>query len=132
LVCYRFFSQSEFIEKRELIRTTIWEICREKNDLLYVALNEAVNNAFFHGYKGAPYAPVEVILYQEDNNIVMIVRHEGRGVAISRRSPRKRGVTLSDHGRGLEIIQKCTDFCQFDEAGQELTMRKQITFNNYS
>ena len=132
MVVYRFSSPAEFAEKRELIRMTIKEICQEKQELLYVALNEAVNNAFFHGYKGAGPGPVEVMLYQQQQDIVISVRHDGQGLNSVQFPPKRRCSLMADHGRGLEIIKKCTDFCEYNEDGREVIMKKRILTTNCS
>jgi serine/threonine-protein kinase RsbW len=48
---FHFASFSQFQKLRETIRDYIREISPQNADLLFVALNEAVNNALFHGGK---------------------------------------------------------------------------------
>lgn len=124
---YRFASPKEFADKRELIRANIQKTCQDKSELLYVALNEAMNNAFIHGYAGAGYAPVELRIYREKDQLVIRVRHEGRGFQAAQLPEASTEVSLSDHGRGLDIIRGCTDFFQYTGDGRELVMRKTIS-----
>lgn len=127
---YQFFSPKEFADKRELIRAKIWEICRDKNELLYVALNEAVNNAFIHGYAGAAYTPVELLIYQEKDQLIIRVRHEGQGLQIDQLPEESAEFSLEDHGRGIGIIRRCADFFEYTGDGRELIIRKIISPNN--
>ena len=123
---HKFSSLTEFAEKRETLRGQIRGICRNKPELLYVALNEAVNNAFMHGYKRTDAGLVEVVIYQDQDEIVIKVSHEGQGLDRSRSARKKALISLEDHGRGLEIISKCADSYQYQGNGRELVMRKQI------
>jgi anti-sigma regulatory factor (Ser/Thr protein kinase) len=123
---YTFFSLAEFADKREIIRAILREYCQDQGNLLYVALNEAVNNAFIHGYQGCPSAPVQVCFYVDRNDLVIMVKHEGRGIqSVGHRKDRSE-ISWEEHGRGLDIIRACTDCFEYNAAGTELIMRKQL------
>ena len=126
MVTYVFSSLSEFAKFRNDIQQDILKVCPQSAKLLFVALNEAVNNAIFHGYDqqaGQP-TPVEVILEKKSTEFCMIVRHHGSG--FRRDAIKKANDDLVDHGRGIEIIKMCTDDFCYNEYGNELVMRKFI------
>ena len=126
MVTYTFSSLKEFAQLREEMKTYIMQACPQYANLLFVALNEAVNNAIFHGYEqqaGQP-TPVEVILRQNGNEFFMIVRHYGTGFI--RKNVEKSEDNLLDHGRGIEIIKMCTDDFCYNQGGNEIVMRKII------
>ncbi|MCX7781192.1 MAG: ATP-binding protein [Negativicutes bacterium] len=126
---YTFFSLAEFAGKREIIRAILKEYCQDQSELLYVALNEAVNNAFFHGYHGCQdkqKALVQVFFSFEGEEFVIMVRHEGKGIQTFGQRQTRDELSLEDHGRGLDIIGNCTDSYKYNAEGNEIVMRKRI------
>ena len=126
VVKYDFSSFSEFAALRDSMQKDILKACPQSAKLLFVALNEAVNNAIFHGYEqqaGQP-TPVEVILEKNSTEFCMTVRHHGSG--FRREAVQKAEDDLVEHGRGIEIIKMCTDDFCYNECGNELIMRKFI------
>lgn len=126
MVKYFFSSLSEFSRLRDRIKQDILQACPQSANLLFVALNEAVNNAIFHGYEQQPGqpTPVELILQHDGTAFCMIVRHNGSGFKC--KNIEKADNDLCDHGRGIEIIKMCTDDFCYNECGNELVMRKFI------
>lgn len=124
---HQFSSPMEFAVNRELIRAEIQQLGSGKAELLYVALNEAVNNAFMHGYGGAANATVEVMIYTEKGQIVIKVRHKGQGLQTVCQTLDSSEPSLEEHGRGLSIIRGCTDFVEYSGDGREIIMRKTIS-----
>lgn len=124
---YQFSSSHEFASQRELIRAELKKLCHEAADPLYVALNEAVNNAFVHAYGGKVQAPVAVRIARDKDQIIITVRHEGEGFPFDFPPSVDFQPSLEDHGRGLGIIRCCTDFCKYSEDGREIIMRKRIS-----
>jgi serine/threonine-protein kinase RsbW len=127
MIRYRFSSLEEFAVVRNQIKAEITKVCPHSDTLLYVALNEAVNNAIFHGYEQQQeqVTPVEIILDHQQNEFRMIVRHEGVGFNCNN-IEQLSAEDLTDHGRGIDIIKMCTDDFYYNKCGTELVMRKFI------
>ena len=121
-----FSSQEEFAAARERIRQVLRDLCSEQAELLYVALNEAVNNAFFHGYCGQKPALVQISILTNNNELQITVKHDGEGFCdnLSRQKPVP--ALMEEHGRGLEIIRCCVDNLEHVHEGRELIMRKKL------
>lgn len=123
---YYLHSTAEFVSMRAKIRQSLISLCPLSAELLFVALNEAVNNAFTHGCAEMNGHGVEIEIYVISGEICLRVSHQGVGLSpesINEAMPDD----LEDHGRGLAIIRLCTDFAEFDHAGRELTMKKSIS-----
>lgn len=121
-----FSSQEEFAAARETIRRLLRDLCGEQSELVYVALNEAVNNAFFHGYCGQKPMPVQVSILTGDGELEIIVRHQGAGFCGGLSSKQIPGDLMKEHGRGLEIIRSCVDRLEHTREGRELILRKKL------
>jgi serine/threonine-protein kinase RsbW len=122
--CYAVSSLDEFSGVREQIRSITLKLCPDRGELLFVALNEAVNNALFHGNDGDNKKLVEIILTLEDNQVCICIRDQGRG--FNYRTRQAANEELHDHGRGLAIMQYCADVIEFNEDGNEIILRKNI------
>lgn len=123
---FHFASLSQFQRLREPIRDYIYELSPHCADLLFVALNEAVNNALFHGRKDGLSLNIEVEIFREGDDICLVVRHDGIGFNSCQQEKDRCENDADEHGRGLEIIRYCTDIYHFNDAGNELEMRKKI------
>lgn len=121
---YAVSSLDEFSGVREQIRSITLKLCPDRGDLLFVALNEAVNNALFHGNDGDSKKCVEIILTLEDNQVCICIRDQGRG--FDYRNRQAVDEELDEHGRGLAIMQYCADVIEFNEDGNEIILRKNI------
>lgn len=121
-----FSSQEEFAAARETIRRLLRDLCGGQSELVYVALNEAVNNAFFHGYCGQKPMPVQVSILTGDGELEIIVRHEGVGFCGALSAKQMPGDLMKEHGRGLEIIRRCVDQFEHARDGRELILRKKL------
>lgn len=126
MVKYRFASIVEFSSMRDNIKETISLFCPQGAELLYVALNEAVNNALFHGRTNGSTPNVEINLFRDSDEICIIVKHNGTGYSYKSRKKNQSADSYDEHGRGIEIIEYCTDTLKFNESGNELEMRKKI------
>ncbi|TCL39198.1 serine/threonine-protein kinase RsbW [Anaerospora hongkongensis] len=121
--CYAVSSLAEFSGVREQIRSITLKLCPDRGDLLFVALNEAVNNALFHGNGGDSKKRVEIILSLENNQVSICIRDQGRGFDYRNRQAEEE---LDEHGRGLAIMQYCADSIEFNKDGNEIILRKNI------
>lgn len=122
---YSFSSLAEFALLRDELRSYLRSLCPAMAERLFVALNEAVNNALIHGTHEDREKNVTVSVVESKGEIIMSVRHDGQG--LKRRVPRCGGRTgLEEGGRGLFIISSCVDSFSYDDAGRELAMRSAI------
>lgn len=123
---YQFASFGEFVSLRQPIKEYFETICKSEPELLFVALNEAVNNAFFHGLKTDRSANVEVTIAKCNDEVLITVKHNGDGYKSYKTEALDQDDSLNEHGRGLAIIGLCTDSYRFNSSGNELEMRKKV------
>lgn len=122
---HSFSSLAEFAPLREELRAYLRSLCPAVAERLFVALNEAVNNALLHGTKEDRGKNVTVTIAGGQGEVVISVRHDGRG--LKRRTTGCGGRTgLAEGGRGLFIINSCADSVTYDEAGTEIAIRAVI------
>jgi serine/threonine-protein kinase RsbW len=121
---YRFRCAAEFASMRTAIRRFLTELSPQHAELLFVALNEAVNNAYGHGCIEAGEQVVAVEVNHSAEEICLRVRHAGAGIQLSDLDKGLPEDDLDDHGRGLAIMRLCTDSVEYDRSGRELVMRK--------
>lgn len=130
---FKFSTQAEFANKRESIRIFLREFSLDNSEMVYLSLNEAVNNAFIHGYqKNSNYKPVEIEIYQENDELAIKVRQEGvccqQDKPVNQINDKKEEFDLwQEGGRGLFIIKNCFDYFEFNKTGTELVMRKKLS-----
>lgn len=123
---YYFRCAAEFASMRTTIRHFLAEGSPQYAELLFVALNEAVNNAYDHGCVGASEQVVEVEVIHSAEEVCLRVRHNGTGIKPSDVDKGLPEDDLDDHGRGLAIMRLCTDSVEYDSSGRELVMRKSL------
>ena len=80
---YRFSSFEEFNMNRADLRAFILEVCPEKGDLLFLALQETVNNAFFRLRCQDSTEGVAVSVTQLDDRLCITVCCDGAGVDVT-------------------------------------------------
>lgn len=123
---YKFSSLDEFANMRCVIKNDLHKMYPQAEEILFVALNEAINNAIFHGNEDGMSPNIEVSLFKDNGDVCMAVRHDGsafKGVATSEIQPAD---DFDEHGRGIEIIKYCTDSFHYTSCGREIIMRKRI------
>ena len=123
---YVFSDLSEFALLRAPIRDHLSRAAPGMEARLFVALNEAVNNALLHGhrrYQGEVTLQILEEVIDDCRCVKIVVRDEGEGFD---HSPLLRRGTLPDFldcsGRGLWIIRSLVDQMRFNERGNELTL----------
>jgi serine/threonine-protein kinase RsbW len=120
---YTFDTLEAFAPLREELLALLNRLCPGEGMLLFVAVNEAVNNALFHGkVDGVPH-PVMLVVECTEANVSIVVRDQGPGF------PQKAGEdflneALEESGRGLCIMAHCADEVTFSARGNEVTLRK--------
>ncbi len=97
-----------------------------KDDAVELALTEALANAVVHGAKSDKHKTVECdVLCEKDRGIVIVVRDPGEGFSLGKvPSPVQGRNILSNHGRGIYLINQLMDEVQFLKNGSEIRMVK--------
>jgi serine/threonine-protein kinase RsbW len=97
-----------------------------KVDAVELALTEALANAVVHGAKSDASKTVECdVLCEKDRGIVIVVRDPGNGFDAGKVPNPVRGKNiLSNHGRGIYLINQLMDEVQFLKNGSEVRMVK--------
>ncbi|VBB08831.1 Hypothetical protein LUCI_4112 [Lucifera butyrica] len=120
---YEFSSLPEFAALRDRIRNDVQELCPEEGGYLFLVVNEAVNNALFHGNQEDPAKKVWVRLVKSPADICIIVRDEGTGYN-PERLEKEEISAWAERGRGLDIIRLYVDSVSFNQQGNEIVIRK--------
>lgn len=113
----------EFSKIREAVRQKLSHLLATGVEPLFVAINEAVNNAIFHGNKQDKTKKVYLTIAKLPGEIRVVIRDEGQG--FTRKEKTEEG--LQEGGRGLEIIGLCVDKCYFNVQPSELVLIKKIS-----
>ncbi|MBP2626845.1 MAG: putative anti-sigma regulatory factor, serine/threonine protein kinase [Firmicutes bacterium] len=119
---YCFSSLAEFSILRESIKEGLMKNCGKDALAVFIAINESVNNAIFHGNKEDNSKNVYLIIEKMPNGIKIVIRDEGRGF-LNREIPNTSD-WLEEHGRGFAIIQHCVDSYRLNKMGNEITLIK--------
>jgi serine/threonine-protein kinase RsbW len=91
-----------------------------------MALREALANAILHGCKSDPAKKVECsVTADRDRGILIVVRDPGQGFdPRSVPMPTDQSNLVSDHGRGIYLINQLMDEVKHERNGSEIHMRK--------
>ncbi len=98
----------------------------DEEEMIGLALQEALANAVIHGCDGDP----EKLVYcavgcSAEAGVVIVVRDPGPGFdPAAVRNPLSSAGLISDHGRGLHMIRSLMDEVHYERHGTELHMRK--------
>lgn len=121
---YSFSSLAEFAILRDSIKRELVQTCEEDALRLFIAINEGVNNAIFHGNKEDNTKKVQIIIERSPEDVQIIIRDEGDGFVNTKKSA---GMELWDeNGRGLDLIGLYVDSCCWNTKGNEITLVKKI------
>ncbi len=122
---YYFSSLAEFSTLRENIKEELIRILGKDSPHIFVAINEGVNNAIFHGNKSDQNKKVYLMIEELPGEIKIIIRDEGDGFTQCAKIGEVEW--SAESGRGFEIIEHCVDSYQLNELGNELILTKKIT-----
>jgi len=122
---YCFSSLEEFSLLREAIKGELVKISNKDAARVFIAINEGVNNAIFHGNKEDSSKNVHLTIEKVSNDIRIVIRDEGKGFLIQRAPGVKD--CLAEGGRGLAIIEHCVDRYQLNSLGNEIILTKEIS-----
>jgi len=91
-----------------------------------MALREALANAVLHGCKSDPDKRVEcTVAFEDSGGILIIVRDPGKGFdPLNVQSPLVGENILSDHGRGIFLMNALMDDVRWERGGTEIHLRK--------
>ena len=91
-----------------------------------MALREALANAILHGCKSDPAKKVECsVSADRDRGILIVVRDPGQGFdPRSLPTPTDEASLVSEHGRGIYLINQLMDEVKHERNGSEIHMRK--------
>jgi len=91
-----------------------------------MALRESLANAVLHGCKSDPAKRVEcTVACETDRSILIIVRDPGDGFdPLNVKSPLVAENILSDHGRGIFLMNNLMDEVRWERGGTEIHLRK--------
>nr|WP_169717861.1 ATP-binding protein [Sporomusa silvacetica] len=113
----------EFSQLREAVREKLTEMRVAGVDPFFVAINEAVNNAIFHGNKHDETKKVQLSITNWPGEVRVIIRDEGQGFAPAKA---KQEEGLQERGRGIEIIRHCVDQYYFSLEPSEMVLIKKV------
>lgn len=121
---YCFSSLAEFSLLREIIKAEL--VQTSGNDALgiFIAINEGVNNAIFHGNQGDHSKKVYLTIEKFPHEIRIVIRDEGQGFVNQERSDET--PWFEEHGRGLQLMQYYVDSCELNGLGNEITLTKKL------
>jgi serine/threonine-protein kinase RsbW len=118
-VIYVFKSHGDLISARENILKTLRELSPARALRIYVAINEALNNAFFHGK-----APVTLKIEKDTKEskkgerLVISVSCGGRGFTPSQGLPESQ----EPNGRGIYLMRAMASSIRFEDSGRRIIM----------
>ncbi len=94
-----------------------------------VALQEALANAVVHGCQEDPDKEAQIcVACDQDRRVIVVVRDPGPGFDLEELpSPVVGEQLLSNHGRGIFLINQLMDEVHFRKQGTEIFMRKGST-----
>ena len=120
---FRFSSFEEFNMNRADLRALILAVCPDKGDLLFLALQETVNNAFFQLRCQDSTEGVAVSVSRMDDRLCITVCCDGAGVDAAS----EYGVyPTSGESRGLNI-GRFVDEVSYNKRGTEITLVNRIS-----
>lgn len=118
-----FSTVEEFSKVRETVREKLTEMLATGVEAFFVAINEAVNNAIFHGNKQDKTKKVHLTITSLPGEVRVIIRDEGQGF-VPAKADTKEG--LQESGRGIEIIEHCVDHFYFNLEPSEMVLIKKV------
>ena len=119
-----FSTVEEFAKLRESVRQNLTQVLASGVEPLFVAVNEAVNNAILHGNKQVKDKKVYLTITSSPSEVRVAVRDEGGG--FYRLANNHTGSELRENGRGLEIIDLCVDQYYYTMQPSEIVLIKKI------
>lgn len=123
---YTVSSIAEFVGFRDEIRKNLAFLCQAPDERLFIAVNEAVNNALLHGIQEKSGKQVQIILERDEEGLSVTIRHNGKGIR-RRKTSNNPDEIWAENGRGLSIIRHFTDSAEYNLEGNELVLRRRLS-----
>jgi serine/threonine-protein kinase RsbW len=129
-VCeFRFCGLEEYRSVRSLVAEYLQQQLKTGATRMEIALNEAINNAIFHGADGGT---VTVRLALVGGRLVARVRNEGEGFTALgqwklQTASEDEMDLLDEHGRGLLIMSAMADRVLYNRTGTEVMLVKKLS-----
>jgi serine/threonine-protein kinase RsbW len=120
---FYFSTVEEFARVRETVRKKLAEMLVTGVEPFFVAVNEAVNNAIFHGNKQDKSKRVQLTIASLPGEVRVIIRDEGQGFVPMKE---KSDDALEERGRGIDIIGHCVDHYYFNLNPSEMVLIKKV------
>ncbi|MBP7507061.1 MAG: ATP-binding protein [Prolixibacteraceae bacterium] len=90
---------------------------------IYLSVNEAVNNAIFHGNSNDEEKYVTIDFITDDNTFQFLISDEGGGFDFSSvKDPTEKENIYNESGRGIFIMKKYADHVYFLENGTKVKL----------
>jgi serine/threonine-protein kinase RsbW len=121
---YSFSSLAEFATLRDSIKRELVQSCEEDALRLFIAINEGVNNAIFHGNKEDVTKKVHLSIVRLSDEIQITIRDEGEGFVDKTISETTE--LWKEDGRGLNLISLYVDSYCLNAKGNEIILVKKI------
>lgn len=121
---YCFSSLAEFAVLRESIKAELVRVFGKDALRLFIAINEGVNNAIFHGNKEDSSKKVYLTMEALSDEFKIVIRDEGEGY-INQEIP-DTIPWCEERGRGLQLIEHYVDSYELSGLGNELILIKKL------
>lgn len=95
----------------------LFSVCNEKQMDLQLCLMEAISNGIIHGNQGRMEKRVKVSWCCSPQGFSFAVEDEGEGFSPEKRKASAASWSLSEHGRGLMLMQELLDEVWFNVQG---------------
>lgn len=95
----------------------LFSVCNEKQMDLQLCLIEAISNGIVHGNQGHSEKKVKVRWCCSTQGFSFAVEDEGEGLSQEKREIKAVSRSLSEHGRGLMLMQEILDEVWFNKQG---------------
>ena len=90
---------------------------------IYLSVNEAVNNAIYHGNSNNEEKLVTIDFFNDDTTFQFLISDEGRGFDFaSIKDPTEKENIYNESGRGIFIMKKYADQVYFLENGTKVKL----------
>lgn len=91
-----------------------------------MAVNEAVNNAFYHGINDNKGSWVTLSMNKNEQDLCIEVSHDGEGFVPEFVDCSVTTEVYNEGGRGIDIIRHYVDSLEFSTCGRKVIMHKKL------
>lgn len=109
---------------RERLESALQAFCRQETAPCILALNEAVNNAFFHGNRSGPVIVTISLIGRK--KVAVRVKDSGAGFDFSLYRRETEDGLWEGSGRGMLLMRSFMDQVIYNHVGNEVLMIKNV------